>query len=72
MVKIRLERMRNGFVENKETFTAIKKQHFSKSKKSYFSRETRLTRTQIFGSVTQPILCLVVSAVSACRKELCG
>ena len=64
--------MRNGFAEKKETFMAIKNRIFQSLKKSHFSRETRLTRTQIFGSVTQPIPCLVVSAVSACRKELCG
>ena len=46
--------MRNGFAEKKETFMAIKNRIFQSLKKSHFSRETRLTRTQIFGSVTQP------------------
>ena len=60
--------MRNGFAEKKETFMAIKNRIFQSLKKSHFSRETRLTRTQIFGSVTQPILCLVVSC-SFCMPE---
>ena len=63
-----LQRKKNLYGYKKQNFLKSKKSHFSKGVNP-FSRETRLTRTQIFGSVTQPRPCLVVSA---CRKELCG
>ena len=55
--------MLNGFAEKKETFMAIKSLKNLPFPKGLtgggvnplFSRETRLTRTQIFGSVTQLI-----------------